>query len=119
MLEARLMVAERLVAARERERASRVVLQRFEIIARQARDVILVVDQDGRILDCNDAALATYKYNRADLLACNIRDLRTAPTLADVPLQMEKANESGVLFETWHRRSDGTTFRVRSARKVP
>ncbi len=77
-----------------------------------ARDIILVIDADtGRIVDANGAAEVGYGYTREELLALRIFDLRVEPS-PDVTQQMRVANVDGLLFETVHRRRDGSTFPV-------
>jgi PAS domain S-box-containing protein len=76
-----------------------------------ARDIILVIDAtDGSIVEANPAAQHAYGYTRAELLALKIHDLRLAgdPVLE----QMKLANQQGLLFDTVHRRRDGSTFPV-------
>ena len=77
-----------------------------------ARDIILVIDADnGLILDANGAAESAYGYSRDELLALTIFRLRVEPT-PGVAQQMRVANTEGILFETVHRRRDGSTFAV-------
>ena len=77
-----------------------------------ARDIILVIDADnGRILDANGAAESAYGYSREALLALKIFELRVEPS-PGVTQQMRVANVEGLLFETVHRRRDGSTFPV-------
>ncbi|HEY4180146.1 MAG TPA: PAS domain-containing sensor histidine kinase [Kofleriaceae bacterium] len=76
-----------------------------------ARDIILVIDADsGAIIEANLAALHAYRYTREEILTKTVYDLRTnnAPVLD----QMRVANRDGLLFETEHQRSDGTSFAV-------
>lgn len=76
-----------------------------------ARDIILVIDaDDGRIIDVNAAAESAYGYSRDELLALTIFDLR--PDTAAVKQQMQVADAKGMLFDTIHRRRDGSTFPV-------
>ncbi len=89
------------------------VLKRYELLAEQSRDIILFVRQDdGRILDANAAALSAYGYHREDLPNLSIRDLRAPGTHALTAIQMAEADAQGILFETVHRRNDGTIFPV-------
>ncbi|MBC7973395.1 MAG: PAS domain S-box protein, partial [Myxococcales bacterium] len=76
------------------------------------RDIILVIDADtGRIVEANRAAQHAYQYARGELLALTIYDLRVeAPP--SVNEQMQVANRDGSLFETLHRRKDGSVFPV-------
>jgi len=76
------------------------------------RDIILVVDADtGRIVEANRAAEAAYQYPRAELLALAVYDLRAGspPSVAE---QMWAVGRQGALFETQHRRKDGSVFPV-------
>jgi len=77
-----------------------------------ARDILLVISAEtGRIVDANLAALATYRYPRAELLQKTIFELRAAdPGL--VAEQMRRADTEGILFESVHQRADGSTFPV-------
>jgi PAS domain S-box-containing protein len=77
-----------------------------------ARDIILVIDADnGQILDANRAAEVAYGYARDELLELRIFELRVEAT-PGVTKQMRVANVEGILFETTHRRRDGSTFPV-------
>lgn len=76
-----------------------------------ARDIILVIDAaDGTIVEANGAALRAYGYTREELLSLTVHDLRL--TGEPVREQMQVANQRGILFETLHRRRDGSTFPV-------
>ena len=88
-------------------------LRRQELVVRQSRDVILFIRrEDGRILDANPAAAAAYGYSRDELLRLSIYDLRADDSHALVEAQMNDAGVRGVLFESRHRRKDGSTFPV-------
>ncbi len=88
-------------------------LRRFELLSEHRRDMILFMrHKDGRILEANAAAVQAYGYSRQELLALTIQDLRASETLALTADQMTQANAGGILFETSHRRKDGTTFPV-------
>lgn len=77
-----------------------------------ARDIILVIDaDDGRIVDANRAAELAYGYEREQLLALRVFDLRLSES-PSVREQMRIADAQGILFETVHRRRDGSTFSV-------
>jgi PAS domain S-box-containing protein len=94
----------------ERRRAEE-ALRRYELLASLSRDIVLFMRRDdGRILEANAAALAAYGYGREELTSLSIRDLRAPDTLGLTAAQMAEADEHGLLFETVHRRKDGTTF---------
>ena len=77
-----------------------------------ARDILLVIcAKTGQIVDANLAAVAAYQYSREELLQRTIFEIREADPV-QVPAQMQAANTHGILFESVHRRRDGTTFPV-------
>ncbi len=88
-------------------------LQRYELLARHSRDSILFMRRDdGRILEANAAATSAYGYTHEELLALSIHDLRAPETQGLTADQMGEADRQGILFETFHRRKDGSTFPV-------
>lgn len=98
------------------------LIRHFEYLTRYANDIILMTDKDGRITEANEKAVATYGYARDELLRTNITDLQSEDTLEDYEMQMKRLEgsaEKGLVFETVHRRKDGTTFPAEvSAREI-
>ncbi len=88
------------------------LLKRYQLLSEQARDIILFVGQDGRLLEANKTALHAYGYSRSELLGLKIYDLRASQSLTEVSEQLAQADQQGVLFETQHRRKDGSLFPV-------
>ena len=88
------------------------VLQRYQLLSERARDIVIFVRRDGRIIEANQAAVEAYGYNRDELLTLSIYDLRAPVTSMDIEDQMARADGPGILFETVHRRRDGSTFPV-------
>jgi len=96
----------------ERKQAEE-VLKRYQLLARNARDIIMYVRaRDGQILEANDAAVQTYGYDREELKTKRIHDLRRPEDLDLLAQQMEQAFATGVFFETMHRRKDGGSIPV-------
>jgi len=95
----------------ERKEAEK-ILKRYQLLSENALDIILFIRPDGAILEANRAAALAYGYSREELQSLNIRDLRTPETLALVATQMQEASSRGIMFETLHRRKDGTIFPV-------
>ncbi len=89
------------------------LLQRYEHLTRHANDIILLIDSGGNLVDANERAVATYGYPKPELLHKTIYELRTPETVAAIPVEMEKVRSAnGFVFETRHRRADGSTFPV-------
>jgi PAS domain S-box-containing protein len=87
-------------------------LARYQLLSENARDIMLFIRQDGRIIEANRAAVVAYGYDRDTLLGKTIYDLRDPATVPAIDVQMQQADSSGILFETVHRRADGTIFPV-------
>lgn len=88
-------------------------LRRFQLLSENSRDVILFINRsDGRIMEANAAAIRAYGYRRDELLTLSITDLRADATRDLTLEQMAQADAGGILFETVHRRKDGSTFPV-------
>ncbi|CAN5768561.1 hypothetical protein BH10CHL1_BH10CHL1_07840 [soil metagenome] len=88
------------------------VLARYQLLSERASDIILYVRPDGQIVEANQAAVVAYGYDRATLLTLRMHNLRDAATVSTLASQLLQADTNGLLFETRHRRQDGTTFPV-------
>jgi len=88
-------------------------LRRYELLSVHSQDIILYMRRDnGRILEANAAAVAAYGYSREELLNLSIQELRAPNTQGLTGDQMAEADLRGILFETVHRRKDGSPFPV-------
>ena len=95
------------------QKTAEIMLAKYQILSDYANDIILFVrQQDGQILEVNNAACASYGWDRSELLTKRIHDLRSKLDVAELALQMEKASNNGLLFETMHLRKNGTSFPV-------
>jgi len=97
--------------AAEAER--RGLLERFEHVVRQAGDMIILADNDLRIIEANDQAARAHGYLREELLTLSISDLLPPGGLAAFERRMAQAeDDSAPTYETTHRRKDGSVFPV-------
>jgi PAS domain S-box-containing protein len=121
-----LLVAMRVMHQRELYKAKytleaekRALAQHFEYLTKHANDIILLLDGEGRVVEANERALEAYGYSREELLGMEVRDIRAGdgpPAFGDELLK--KAGE-GVIYETEHKRKDGSVFPVEvSARSI-
>lgn len=97
-----------------REREERMALaSHYATLIEKAHDIILLIDPDGRIVEANRAAEAAYGRSADELRGRHVRDLRAPEALADIEQHWQAAaSPQGVLFETVHRRRDGSSFPV-------
>lgn len=98
---------------KEQEHARNVLSHHHERMFRSARDIAFLLGEDGILVDVNAAAVSAYGCSRDELIGMHARDLR--PPEAQEVFQdqwNEAAPKDSFLFETIHRRKDGTTFPV-------
>lgn len=87
--------------------------ERYEHLMQNANDIILLFDSEGRIIEVNARALASYGYTKEELIGKEAMELRH-PKVRSAILDHKREIESrrGLVFETMHQRKDGTTFPV-------
>ncbi len=104
----------RMLDVQERQRAERAALvSHYDQLVKLARDIFLLIDPAGKIVEANDAATAAYGYTRDELRGVKLAELRAPETLTAFERDWAAAaSPGGALFETVHRRKDGRTFPV-------
>lgn len=105
--------------SRRRDLERQIMANHFDYLSKYANDAILLADADRRIIEVNDRAMQFYGYARQELLGMRIDDLRTEAERPLVEPQWRKLHEAGAsVFETVHRRKDGSAFPVESSLRV-
>ncbi|MFB3894994.1 MAG: PAS domain S-box protein [bacterium] len=96
------------------------LVSHFEYLIKYANDIILLMDDTGKIIEVNDRAVATYGYFREELLGMNIKNLRAPESFSEEKIHIREATQkNGLIYEAIHKRKDGTTFPVEaSAREI-
>ncbi len=84
----------------------------YRHIFENARDIILLIRHDETILEANKAAADTYGYSHVELLNMKMSQLRHNADKSLIKMQQERAYNQGIMFETVHRRKDGSLFWV-------
>ncbi|HET6894080.1 MAG TPA: response regulator [Candidatus Baltobacteraceae bacterium] len=91
-------------------------LRKYRLLAEHARDIILFIRRsDGKVIEANAAAAQAYGYSIEELERLNARDLRAPETLGRLDMELDRAEETPLVFETAHRRKNGSTFPVEIA----
>jgi diguanylate cyclase (GGDEF)-like protein/PAS domain S-box-containing protein len=85
---------------------------RYRLLFENSRNLILFLNENGDILEANQAALDAYGYVISEIIGLNIRDLREKGSLGSFEAQFKQAINIGIFFETLHRRRDGSVFPV-------
>ncbi len=84
----------------------------YREIVNQARDIILIMYMDGKIINANQAALNAYGYSQAEFATLTIRDLLHPAAYQLTSKQMQSTFADGIIFESIHCRKDGSFFQV-------
>jgi formate hydrogenlyase transcriptional activator len=104
----------------ENERTIR-ELKLFRTLVDNSNDAIEVVDPETlRIIDVNEKACSTLGYTRDELLSLRVFDIDPGVTESSMaPIREQWRNTGRLMFESVHRRKDGSTFPVEvSTRQV-
>ncbi len=100
----------------ERKRAEADLREReakYRAVIEAQADGFWMVDSEGRLLEVNDAYVCSSSYSREELLAMRVFDLEARETPADTAAHLAKVmGEGSDLFETMHRRKDGTVWQA-------
>jgi len=89
------------------------IAQRLRELLQHANDIIVIAEEDGRILEMNRRAIETYGYTADEFHAMRTVELRAPWERTAWPeLDAKLRHDGSALFETVHQRKDGTTFPV-------
>jgi len=92
----------------------------YEYLTKYANDIILMMDEEWRVVAANDRVWEVYGYRPEELIGEKVTILRAPETIPEMEGQALRISEGvGHIYETVHRRKDGTTFPVEvSARLI-
>ena len=80
--------------------------------------MILSIDKNGKILEANQKAFDTYGYRKDELLKMELLDL-SYDRKKDIEVIFSSINSTeGILFETNHKRKNGTIIPVEISAKL-
>ena len=97
----------------ESEVEHKVIARRCEDLLRYANVIIIVLDNDLKIVEANDKAVNSYQYTPVEILQLHLKDLSAQETLAALDSEVKTMKEKGnYIFKSVHKRRDGSTFPV-------
>jgi PAS domain S-box-containing protein len=74
------------------------------------RDGVVILNPDGSVIEANPKCVAMLGYQADELLGMRITDWDTRWSPAELDRVLNDVGRTGGLFETVHRRKDGTTY---------
>lgn len=92
--------------------------QLHEVLFENAHDIMLYIRLNGQIVHANKQACEQYGYTKKQLISMRIQDIRHPSTVSQYEHQMNQADMNGIVFESIHLRSDGSSFPVEVSAKT-
>ena len=102
----------------EAELERKALVRHYGMFSRYANEALALVDDHGRIVEFNERALEAYGYTPGELSRIHVRDLWPPEGQFDAEWGRIAAEEAGVVFETRHRRKDGSVFPVEISARI-
>ncbi|MEK6572171.1 MAG: PAS domain S-box protein, partial [Bacteroidota bacterium] len=103
----------------EGELERQALAKHYEYLVKYANDIILLMDDEGKIVEANDRAVAAYGYTHDELLQLRTNDFEYPGTRTELDGQTEYViDQDGKVFETMHRRKDGVMFPVEVSSRI-
>ncbi len=97
----------------EVELQHQILRQRFEYLSQYANDMIIMADQDLKIVEVNERSLSGYGYGRDELIGRDMLELSPPETRGAFEEQIRQINQfNGLIYETLHQKKDQTLFPV-------
>lgn len=97
----------------ESETQRRNLQEKYSTLFNQANDAILLIEENGKIIEANDQAVKMYGYSLDELLSLSISDLRDEKVIPQIRKDMEHVKNGTInIFETTHRKKNGEKFTV-------
>ncbi len=86
--------------------------ERYTSLTRYANDMILSIDQNGKILEANQRTFDTYGYDQDELFEMSLSDLSFDAEKSEEIITSLVDSKDGVLLETEFKRKNGTAIPV-------
>jgi PAS domain S-box-containing protein len=103
----------------ETEVARLALIKHFDYILKFANDLILLIDDDLKIVEVNDRALEYYQYTRDEFIGMRLEKLRAPESIEQFFEDLNMVSEDkSATFETVHMRKDKTTFPIEISSRI-
>ncbi len=108
------------MAQQQVELQKQALIKHFDYLSRYANDIILLMDDDGTIVEVNDRAEAAYGKSRDALIGMHASKLRAPSETGQFAAQWESLkNATGLVYETRQVHESGLEFPVEiSSRRI-
>lgn len=111
------LVSRNLQLMRERvmaESQAGLLLQRNQLLVQSTPEGISILDENGRVIDANDAFCHHLGYTREEVLQLTLSDFEVRMSSGEISARLGTLHGGHTRFEGRHRRKDGTLVDVES-----
>ena len=88
------------------------LLTKYQLLFDSVRDIVLIVNADGRVIGANQAAVQSYGYSKEELQSMSLCELRQSASSTAVQKYLFECKFRPTLFEVNGLRKDGSTFQM-------
>ncbi len=101
-----------------KKRLENISISHWQYLFDCGNDPVFILDDEYNIIECNIKAEEIYGYSKEEFTGLNLNDIRAPYTRDEIEKAMNKSiDEKGIVFETRHRKKDGTDFNVEVSTK--
>jgi PAS domain S-box-containing protein/putative nucleotidyltransferase with HDIG domain len=85
---------------------------RYQTLAGNTQDILFFASPDGRIVDCNEAAVLRYGYSKDEFMSMSVFDLRAPGISLPTGVDLTAAPGDTARFDQVHATKDGTVIEL-------
>jgi diguanylate cyclase (GGDEF)-like protein/hemerythrin-like metal-binding protein/PAS domain S-box-containing protein len=107
-----LQLMKEIIERQKTERKANALVQRNQLLMQSTPEGIHILDEQGKIIEANNAFCRHLGYTQAEILQLSIFDIEAKLTADELRENMKKLSNGHAQFESMHRRKDGTLVDV-------
>jgi diguanylate cyclase (GGDEF)-like protein/hemerythrin-like metal-binding protein/PAS domain S-box-containing protein len=107
-----LQLMKEVIERKKAEQKARALVQRNQVLMQSTPEGVHILDEQGNIIEANDAFCRLLGYTQAEVLQLSIFDFEAKLTADELRKNINNLLNGHALFETVHRRKDGTLVEV-------
>ena len=102
------LIKRELVERKQSEQKANALARRNQVLMQSTSEGIHILDDQGKLVEVNDAFCRHLGYTQAEILQLSVFDIDAKLTADELRANIKKLLSSHAMFETVHRRKDGT-----------
>jgi diguanylate cyclase (GGDEF)-like protein/PAS domain S-box-containing protein len=107
-----LQMMKEVIERQKTERKANALVQRNQLLMQSTPEGIHIMDEQGNIIEANDAFCRLLGYTQEEVLQLSVFDFDAKMTVDELRANIKKLQNGHAKFETVHRRKDGSLVEV-------